>query len=368
MDQSNLLDSISRPVLLLNEIQARVNIQIMGEKARASQVDFRPHFKTHQSIQIGRWFRDEGTTKITVSSVEMAAYFASDGWDDITIAFPLNYRQLPEIEELAADAKLGILVESINAVTALAGLSPARFNIWVKIDCGLHRTGIDWQDVSTVKSILDEIRKHSNLHPVGLLTHAGNTYSARSADEALSIHLQTNDRMRQLRANLGVKDLAISVGDTPGCSLSPSFTGVDEVRPGNFVFYDAEQLEIGSCTPRQIAVALACPIVAVHPDRNEAVLYGGAIHLSKETFLHNGQPSYGLAASALTDGWGDILPGCTVSRVSQEHGILSVPPADIERFFPGDMAMIIPTHSCLTAHLMRRYLTLDGKTIDMMPG
>ena len=79
----------------------------MAEKARQSKVTFRPHFKTHQSIEIGSWFRDEGVQKITVSSVDMAEYFASDGWNDITIAFPLNIRQLPQIQELAGRINLG---------------------------------------------------------------------------------------------------------------------------------------------------------------------------------------------------------------------------------------------------------------------
>jgi D-serine deaminase-like pyridoxal phosphate-dependent protein len=367
MDHSKFFDSISRPTLLLNEIQARENIRKMAEKARQSNVDFRPHFKTHQSIQIGRWFRDQGTSKITVSSVEMAAYFASDGWDDITIAFPLNYRQLSEIEELAADVNLGILVESVDAVHALGNLKPARFNILVKIDCGLHRTGVDWQDTAAVQSILQAVKNHPNLRSVGLLTHAGNTYAARSPEEAIAIHNETNNRMRQLRSDLGMAELSISVGDTPGCSLVPSFTGVDEIRPGNFIFYDAEQLEVGSCTPGEISVALACPITSVHLDRNEVILYGGAVHLSKEAFLHSGTPSYGLVAEVLTDRWGDILPECSVSRVSQEHGVLNFSPGQIDWFNPGNLAMIIPTHSCLTAHLMRRYLTLDGNTIEMMP-
>ena len=166
---------------------------------------------------------------------------------------------------------------------------------------------------------------------------------------------------------MGKSDLQISVGDTPGCSLLPAFHDVDEIRPGNFVFYDAEQLEIGSCSQGQISVALACPIVAVHPDRDEVVLYGGAIHLSKEAFLHEGKPSYGLAALPSDTGWGELLPGCSISRVSQEHGILSVPHSMLTSFKPGDLVMVIPTHSCLTAHLMRRYLTLDGHTIEMMP-
>jgi D-serine deaminase-like pyridoxal phosphate-dependent protein len=126
-------------------------------------------------------------------------------------------------------------------------------------------------------------------------------------------------------------------------------------------------LEIGSCKSSQISTVLACPIVSVHPERNEVVLYGGAVHLSKEAFLHNGLPSYGLAVDIEPGIWGDIIPGCSISRVSQEHGILSVPPSLIDRFLPGNLVLVIPTHSCLTAHLMRRYLTLDGRTIEMMP-
>jgi len=33
---------------------------------------------------------------------------------------------------------------------------------------------------------------------------------------------------------------------------------VDEIRPGNFVFYDLMQYRIGSCSVGQIAVAMAC--------------------------------------------------------------------------------------------------------------
>jgi D-serine deaminase-like pyridoxal phosphate-dependent protein len=74
-----------------------------------------------------------------------------------------------------------------------------------------------------------------------------------------------------------------------------------------------------------------------------------------------------LAVENKSNDWGDVIPGCSVSRVSQEHGILSVPSSMTSRFLPGNLALIIPTHSCLTAHLMRRYLTLDGNTIEMMP-
>ena len=76
----NFLDQIDQPALLLDDDIARRNIDRMVVKAARNQVIFRPHFKTHQSAEIGEWFREKGIEKITVSSVEMAEYFANNGW------------------------------------------------------------------------------------------------------------------------------------------------------------------------------------------------------------------------------------------------------------------------------------------------
>ena len=73
---------ISRPALLLDKEQVFSNIDKMASKAKATGVKFRPHFKTHQSAEIGNWFRDFGVTAITVSSLDMAIYFAKHGWAD----------------------------------------------------------------------------------------------------------------------------------------------------------------------------------------------------------------------------------------------------------------------------------------------
>jgi len=70
------LDSIQKPTLVLDKERCLRNIRKMAEKANKHNLHFRPHFKTHQSIEIGRWFRDFGVKAITVSSVEMAQYLA----------------------------------------------------------------------------------------------------------------------------------------------------------------------------------------------------------------------------------------------------------------------------------------------------
>src|SRR4051812_3608705 len=115
-----ILDSITRPTLILDEERARRNIERMAEKARQSKVGFRPHFKTHQSGEIGDWFRECGVTSITVSSVAMAEYFQAAGWQDITIAFPVNWREIEAINRLAGQVHLGLILESVETVQFLS--------------------------------------------------------------------------------------------------------------------------------------------------------------------------------------------------------------------------------------------------------
>jgi D-serine deaminase-like pyridoxal phosphate-dependent protein len=368
---SQIFEAIEKPTLLLDEAAARRNIQRMLQRARKAGVSFRPHFKTHQSIEIGEWFRALGVTAITVSSLDMAQYFASAGWTDITIAFPINLRQRRELAALAQRIHLGLLVESEESVRQLAAALDASVDIWIKVDVGGHRTGIAWDQSEQVAQLARYINSAPALRLRGLLTHASQTYGGRGKDDVCRRYTESVLRISGLRDNLhqlGIGPLAVSVGDTPGTSLCADLGPVDEIRPGNFVFYDTQQLQIGSCLPEDIAVALACPVVALHPERSEIIVYGGAIHLSKDFMLEGDKRMYGWIClpDEHSQRWGAPLPGAYVSGLSQEHGILHIPAEQLEQIHVGDLVCILPAHSCLSVTLMKRYLTLDGRSIDTM--
>ena len=365
----HIFEKIEKPTLLLDEETARRNIQHMAARARAAGVLFRPHFKTHQSAEIGEWFRAEQVTAITVSSLDMAEYFAGYGWRDITIAFPANVRQANALAGLAEQIRLGLLVESVETVQALAKTLQHPVDAWLKIDAGHHRTGLPWDQPETVMPIVQAVQAAWPLRLRGLLTHAGFTYAARGPEEVCRRYAEGVQRMDQLRRALealGSGPLEVSVGDTPGNSLCADPGPVDEIRPGNFVFYDAQQMQIGSCAWQDVAVALACPVVARHPERNEAVIYGGAIHLSKDTLVEEDRRVYGYVCLPEGERWGAPLFGAYVAALSQEHGVLHLPPEHLQRLSVGDLVCILPAHSCLSVTLMKRYLTLTGKTIDTM--
>jgi D-serine deaminase-like pyridoxal phosphate-dependent protein len=202
---------------------------------------------------------------------------------------------------------------------------------------------------------------------LGLLTHASQTYSARNKAEATAVYAEVTPRLQAVQRLLrqhGMETL-ISIGDTPGCSLVDSFAGVDEIRPGNFVFYDLMQWEIGACGQEDIAVAVACPVVAKHPDRRQLILYGGAVHFSAQ-FLYdeNKRPLFGRLAHLTDEGWTAVVPGATLVGVSQEHGIAQAEQPFFDSIQVGDVVAVLPVHSCLTVDLLPYYLTLDGERLE----
>jgi D-serine deaminase-like pyridoxal phosphate-dependent protein len=236
------------------------------------------------------------------------------------------------------------------------------------VDVGYPRTGIPWDDFPRILSTARAIQKSSKISFSGLLTHSGHTYNAQSVEEIKTIHGDSLSRLLIVQDKLGQEGIhpcAVSIGDTPSCSVADSFTGADEIRPGNFVFYDLMMCRLGICREEDIAVAVACPVVAIDRDAKRVVIYGGAVHFSKESIPDDrGTRIYGYASSPGDHSWGPADRGAPVLSLSQEHGLIEMGSPRIEETKVGDLLTILPVHSCLTSDLYRSYLTLDGKKIN----
>ncbi len=367
---SRLLNSIHVPTLLLDEARARRNIQRMADKCRKSGTLLRAHFKTHQSAQVGDWFKQAGIIAITTSSVRMAAYFADHGWNDITVAFPVNWREIDSINALASRIKLGVLVESIETANFLRENLTAPVNVWIEVDTGYPRTGIDWQNNDTLVALAQNLQNHPLMTLRGLLSHNGASYACRGHADLRAFWADYVARLTSARAALeahGIHGLSISPGDTPCCNVINDFTGIDEIRPGNFVYNDLMQVINGSVTEDDVAVAAACPVISKHPERAQVIIYGGGVHLSKDHYIDQlGRNTYGAIALPTENGWSKIHQKSYVISISQEHGIVQCDPETFASVNIGDLLIIIPVHSCMTADLLKSPITLTGETLDML--
>ncbi|MFU8785250.1 alanine racemase [Aliidiomarina sp.] len=340
-------NTIIGPQVLVDSKKAKRNIKRMQEKAVAAEVALRPHFKTHQSVSIGKWFGNPATTPIAVSSADMARMFASAGWQDILIAIPLNPRALPAYNRLASEVTLGLTIESMAALSTVERIQNP-VDVYIEVDAGYGRTGISWRQHELIAQILTHARNVPHVRQLGLLLHAGNSYNARGDIGIAEIHHESLQRLQELLPHLpDAETLRISVGDTPTCSRMHEFPGADEIRPGNYVFYDWQQQRIGACEWSDVALALACPIIGIYPERGEVVVHGGAVHFSKDWASVDGKPVFGQVVHQTKSGWGGPIQGAQLIGVSQEHGKVRVPDAMLKELSLSDLLVIVPAHSCL---------------------
>ncbi len=352
---------IKKPALLIDEKKCKNNIDEMISKAVNNNLIFRPHFKTHQSYNVGRWFRDKGVDKITVSSVSMAEYFIKDGWNDITIAFPFNILEIDNLNNISADIVVNILIESPEVFEVLRKKLKRKVNYFIKIDAGYNRTGLEIGQTEEIIEIAKSGKNTKFMEFRGLLSHFGQSYNAKSKKDIEKYYIDAVGSIKQIREKLihVCDDFIVSIGDTPVCSTIDVFDGIDEIRPGNFVYYDVMQYFIGSCDFCQIAVTLACPVVAKHKSRDEIVIYGGAVHLSKDFVCFDNKKYFGLIVELNDDcRWNDFVPGTYLKSVSQEHGIIATDKSFFDKIKVGDIIGVVPVHSCLTANLSKENIII----------
>jgi D-serine deaminase-like pyridoxal phosphate-dependent protein len=350
------------PTILLDKEKCLRNIKWMAQKAASNNLSFRPHCKTHQSAEIGNWFSDFGVSKITVSSFRMARYFANAGWKDILVAFPFNPNELGQLNELSKTARISILLDNPDTLTFLGKLEQDT-PFYIDIDTGYGRTGIRSENKDEIESLLNVARLNKKLQFKGFYCHAGHSYKSSDPKVRRAIHDKSINDLSSLKKDFSQLEPLALYGDTPNCSTQENFTGINEITPGNFIFYDLTQVMLGSCSPDDVAVALACPITGKYPDRKQLVVHGGGVHFSKENLQIDGRTVFGQVVNPSGKGWTISGEKNFITSLSQEHGVLEQGSSLFERVHIGETLIFLPVHSCMTANLMREYQTLEGKRI-----
>jgi len=348
---------ITRPTFVVNKKQCVQNIAKIYSKTFAHQLIFRPHFKTHQSQEVGKWFQDFGVECITVSSVEMAVFFAQNGWKDITIAFPFNILEINAVNSINAEVQINLLVDSYETALFLTNNLTKKVGIFIEIDLFYGRSGILPSEITQISEIASLISESQIADFKGFLIHAGNTYTAETKAEVLAIHAKNLQYIKALKLEFQqkYKDIIVSYGDTPTASLANDFEGIDELRPGNFVYYDLMQQKIGSCFRTEIACSVLAPVVGIERELGEIVLHSGAVHLSKDYILSpDGAKNFGEVYFVAND-YKTIYYNskAIIYSVSQEHALAKCDAEFAKKVKIGDLLAILPIHSCLTANLMK---------------
>jgi D-serine deaminase-like pyridoxal phosphate-dependent protein len=323
--------------------------------------------KTHKCLEAARLQVRGHFGGICVSTLAEARFFAADGFDDITYAVPIAPARIGEAVALADEVKLGLLVDHLDAAEALAAEAARAhrtIDVWLKIDCGYHRAGV-LPGSPEALALVAALGTASHLRFAGLLTHGGHSYACKNVDEIRAVAKQERDAVVGFAAELtaeGVEVPGVSLGSTPTLSVADDLSGVTEVRPGNYVFYDAFQAAIGSCAIEDAAFSVLVSVIGVHGgEAARVVIDGGALALSKDAGAHHVDPDvgYGLVA----DVNGELLDGLRLTSLSQEHGLLHGDASALAALRVGDRLRIVANHSCLAAALHERFEVIRGRAV-----
>jgi D-serine deaminase-like pyridoxal phosphate-dependent protein len=125
---------------------------------------------------------------------------------------------------------------------------------------------------------------------------------------------------------------------------------ITEIRPGNYVFYDATQVALGVVPLERCALSVLATVTS-RPAPGRLILDSGSKALAAERL------------SVLTPGFGTIEghPGLRVERLYEEQAIVHTDePCDLA---VGARVRVIPNHACAAANLHSQMLVVEQDAI-----
>ncbi len=348
---------LDTPCLVVDAPTLRRNVSEMAAFASSVGVALRPHIKTHKTPQIARLQLAAGAVGITCAKVgEAEVMVERAGVTDVLLAYPtVGEAKVRRLLALMARARVTVALDSREAGELLGHAIAAAdrtLDVLVEVNTGHDRAGARAGDEAIALGL--DLARTRGLRVVGVMTHEGQANAAppetieATALEAGRALVATAEALRQR----GIDVQTVSVGSTPAATFTPTVPGVTEMRPGTYVFNDTSAFRYGRLGPDDCALRVLATVVS-RPAPDRAVIDAGSKTLALDKSL--GHPGHGYVVGH---------PDAEIVRVSEEHGVVLLPPGE-EGFRVGDQVEVIPNHVCPVVNLQDQLVIVqDGQPID----
>jgi D-serine deaminase-like pyridoxal phosphate-dependent protein len=347
------LHELPTPALLVDVDVLQRNIDEMAAYAARAGLALRPHAKTHKSPAVAALQRAAGAAGLTVATVSEAEVFADAGHTDLFIAYPLwvDRNRAHRLRALLdrADLSLGVdSPESARRMAAQLGPDASRLRVLVEVDSGHHRSGCAPGEAGTVAAAA----RHADLDVTGVFTFPGHSYSPAAPAPAAAEEADALTRAAASLREAGVEPAVVSGGSTP--TVAHTHTGeLTELRPGVYVFGDAQQWELDTTGPERIALTAWSTVVS---------------HAGGRVVLDAGSKVIGADRPAWATGHGRLLdhPGARLVLLSEHHAVAEWDGGPLPEL--GSRVRVVPNHVCNAVNLVDELVAVrDGAVVDRWP-
>jgi D-serine deaminase-like pyridoxal phosphate-dependent protein len=349
---TGLPEGIDTPALVVDVEVMERNITRMAAAAGTGGFALRPHAKAHKCLEIADRQIGAGAVGLTVATVAEAEVFARGGATDLFIAYPLwvDDGKARRLRRLAETAVLRVGADSVEGVQRLgrAVRGAARpVEVVVEVDSGHHRTGVLPADAAAVgKAAAD-----AGFDVAGVFTFPGHGYGCdphARENAAREEELALGEAVEALKA-VGLSARVVSGGSTPTAGRwRPG--AVNELRPGVYVFNDATQLAIGTCTSTDLALYAIATVVSV-PATGRFVLDVGSKVLGSDR-----------SPWVTGHGYLPAFPGASLTSLSEHHATV-VLPEGMKAPSLGTVVAVVPNHVCAPVNLVDELVIVQGDQV-----
>ncbi|GIF46813.1 putative serine dehydratase-like protein [Asanoa ferruginea] len=237
-------------------------------------------------------------------------------------------------------------VEAARPLSEAASAAGVTVPFVLEVNTGHARLGVDPADAVATA---DGIAALPGLRLRGVLTHEGHIAALpdrpaleQAGKAAGGLLVEVAGALRAAGHDVSI----VSVGSTPGATSTPFVPGVTEGRPGTYVYYDANQIRMGSCRPDQCAQTVLARVASVRR-AGRPIIDAGVKAMSSD-------------AIAVAGGVGLVVdrPGVTFVEANEEHGFLhddGAVPLSV-----GDLVRLVPNHACGTTNMWSHVYAVRG--------
>ncbi len=349
------VSELDTPALLVDLDIMERNLRRVASYAAEHNLRLRPHTKTHKSPEIARRQLSLGAAGLTVAKVGEAEVMLDSGTSDLLVAYPvIGSSKLARLMTVALQTQVTVALDSGVAAQQLseaAQAAGAQAGVLVEVDAGLGRVGV------TPAEALDLARavtKMGGLRFRGVAFYPGHIKDPEGSDAAELPKLSALlERMLADFEAAGMPVEIVSGGSTPALFHSHKIYGLNEIRPGTYVFNDLNTVRSGGCSLEDCAAAILVTVVS-KPREGSLFIDGGSKTFSSDRSNATGRETFGRIIEA---------PGCEFYRMNEEHGFIDSKGTG-EQFAIGDKLRIIPNHVCVAVNLHETVYGIRGELVE----
>jgi D-serine deaminase-like pyridoxal phosphate-dependent protein len=245
---SGIEDVISPALLLYPEI-LEATLERTVELLRGERERWRVHMKTSKLGYTARMMIERGIRNFKCATTLELLVACQCGAADVLVAYPMmgaNARRVREIAEQFPKVRISILAENEEQLRQWKG---SRLGIFVDINPGMNRTGIEQEHASEVVKLVRAIAAHG-LEFRGLHYYDGHYGALREPERTARAH-DGYERLLKVVSEVvrsGVEVPEVVTAGTPTFPCALSFAGFSNagfthsISPGTVVYGDATSL------------------------------------------------------------------------------------------------------------------------------